>query len=69
MWLSQRASLPDTLARLFGRFAGTTSVEASPSPVYGARLLSGLGVLSPLEGSNPSASAIRAPSGVPCSGS
>lgn len=31
--------------------------EASPSPVYGARLLSGFGVYSPIEGSNPSASA------------
>src|SRR5690606_41443061 len=32
-------------------------VEASPSLVYGARLLSGFGAQNPIEGSNPSASA------------
>ena len=37
--------------------------EASPSPVYGARLLSGFGVYSPIEGSNPSASASESDEG------
>ena len=40
-------------------------MEASPSPVYGARLLSGLRV-KPLAGSNPAASAARSPQ--PCAG-
>ena len=40
------ASLPDTLSgrSAEGEILRSESVEVSPSPVYGARLLSGLGV-------------------------
>ena len=39
------------------RPGGSRSLEVSPSPVYGARLLSGFGAYKPLAGSNPATSA------------
>ena len=51
-----RATRPDSVPRGAGLVACARCREASPSPVYGARLLSGLRFI-PLAGSNPAASA------------